>query len=40
MRTGGSTSSAGGGIYYVTVFAGETAEQRPRTYFAALKSGL
>ena len=36
MRTGGSTSSGGGGIYYVTVFAGETAEQRARAYFAAL----
>jgi hypothetical protein len=39
MITGGSTSSGGGDIYSVTVFAGETAEQRARAYFAALKSG-
>ena len=36
MITGGSTSSGGGDIYSVTVFAGETAEQRARAYFAAL----
>ena len=37
--TGGSTSSGGSDIYYVTVFAAEAAEKRARTYFAALKSG-
>jgi hypothetical protein len=28
------------GAYYVTIFAGEAAEQRSRAYFGALKSGL